>query len=57
MGERIATIQTVRYFLLRSEKQQTTDMALRDPLILDFLGLKDTYDHSIGYTILSQKTF
>ena len=29
--------------LLRSEKQLTTDMALRDPLILDFLGLKDTY--------------
>ncbi len=29
--------------LLRSEKQLTTDMALRDPLILDFLGLQDTY--------------
>lgn len=29
--------------LLRSEKRLTTDMALRDPLILDFLGLKDTY--------------
>ena len=29
--------------LLRSEKQLTMDMALRDPLILGFLGLKDTY--------------
>ena len=29
--------------LLRSEKQLTPDMAFRDPVILDFLGLKDTY--------------
>lgn len=29
--------------LLRNEKRLTPEMALRDPLILDFLGLSDTY--------------
>lgn len=29
--------------LLRNEKQLTPEMVLRDPLILDFLGLSDTY--------------
>lgn len=29
--------------LLRNQKQLTPDMAFRDPVILDFLGLQDTY--------------
>jgi Uncharacterized conserved protein len=29
--------------LLRKDKRLTTDMAFRDPVILNFLGLKDTY--------------
>ena len=29
--------------LLRNEKKMTTDMFYRDPYLLDFLGLKDTY--------------
>lgn len=37
--------------LLRSEKRLTTDMALRDPLILGFLGLKDTLEHKLHKTI------
>lgn len=40
--------------LLRSEKQLTTDMALRDPVILDFLGLRDTYsEKDLESTILA----